>query len=89
MTDAFDAKENIFERMKEFLVSLFDIPEGDITMDADLAEDLDLDSIDAVDLMVKIQELTGKKISPEEFKSVRTVRDVIDRVHALVAEGAA
>lgn len=89
MSEAFDTKEKIFERLKEFLVSLFEIPEEDIKIDADLAEDLDLDSIDAVDLMVKIQELTGKKISAEEFKNVRTVSDVIDRVDALVNESAA
>lgn len=89
MPEAFDTKEKIFERLKEFLVSLFEIPEEDIKIDADLAEDLDLDSIDAVDLMVKIQELTGKKISAEEFKNVRTVSDVIDRVDALVNESAA
>lgn len=89
MPEAFDTKEKIFERLKEFLISLFEIPEEDIKIDADLAEDLDLDSIDAVDLMVKIQELTGKKISVEEFKNVRTVRDVIDRVDALVNESAA
>lgn len=89
MPETFDTKDKIFERLKEFLVSLFEIPEEDIKIDADLAEDLDLDSIDAVDLMVKIQELTGKKLSAEEFKNVRTVSDVIDRVDALVNESAA
>ena len=84
MSDAFDSKEKIYERLKEFLVTLFDIPEEDIAPEARLAEDLDLDSIDAVDLMVKVQELTGEKIPADEFKTVRTVSDVVDRVHALV-----
>jgi acyl carrier protein len=51
-----------------------------------LAEDLDLDSIDAVDLVVKLQEMTGRKLKVDEFRSVRTVGDVIDRVHAVLAE---
>lgn len=84
MAETFDSKEKVYLRLKEFLVSLFDIPEEDISMDAHLADDLDLDSIDAVDLMVKVQELTGEKIPSEEFKTVRTVGDVVDRVYALV-----
>jgi len=51
--------------------------------DADLAQDLDLDSIDAVDLVVELQKLTGRKIKPEEFKTVRTVGDVVERVYEL------
>lgn len=84
MAETIDSKEQVYFRLKEFLVSLFDIPEEDIAMDAHLADDLDLDSIDAVDLMVKVQELTGEKIPAEEFKTVRTVGDVVDRVYALV-----
>lgn len=48
-------------------------------------DDLDLDSIDAVDLIVKFQELTGKKIPATEFKSVRTVDDVVEKIHDLVS----
>ena len=53
-------------------------------MDTHLYEELDLDSIDAVDLMVKLRELTGKKMEPEAFKLVRTVRDVVIEVEKLV-----
>lgn len=48
-----------------------------------LFEDLDLDSIDAVDLIVKLQQITGKKVNPEEFKQVRSLDDVIDAIHRL------
>jgi acyl carrier protein len=65
---------------------MFEIPEDKITRDARLYEDLDLDSIDAVDLMVKLQEITQRKLKPEEFKTVRTVGDVLDRVNAILAE---
>lgn len=61
------------------------MPAEAITMDARLFEDLDLDSIDAIDLVIKLQELTGKKISPKEFKTVRTIGDIVDQVHHLVA----
>ena len=46
---------------------------------------LDLDSIDAVDMMIKLQELTGCKVSPEDFKGVRTVGDVQRIIEKLLA----
>lgn len=48
-------------------------------------QDLDLDSIDAVDLVVKLREITGKKIEPDAFKQVRTVQDVVNEVEKLVS----
>jgi acyl carrier protein len=82
-------KELILAKLKAFLVDLFEVPEEDITLEARLSEDLDLDSIDAVDLVVKLQELTGQRIKPDEFKSVRTVQDVVDRVYELFEKGEA
>lgn len=64
---------------------IFDIPAERITNEARLSEDLDLDSIDAVDLIVRLQEYTGKKIAPAEFKAVRTVGDVVDKVYDQLA----
>lgn len=80
------SREEIENKLSEYLQDLFEVPKEDISPDAKLFEDLDLDSIDAIDLVVKLQELTGKKIPPEEFKTVRTVNDIIERVHALVSE---
>lgn len=71
-------KEELFLEIKKILVDQFDIDESIISADANLYEELDIDSIDAVDLMVHIKELTGKKIPPEQFKEVRTIRDVLD-----------
>ena len=57
-----------------------------ITLDANLYSDLDIDSIDAVDLAVRLKELTGKRMQPEVFKSVRTVQDVVDALAALLGK---
>ena len=46
---------------------------------------LPLFALDAIDLVVHLQKLTGKKIKPEEFKSVRSVNDVVDAVERLLA----
>ncbi|OCH24867.1 acyl carrier protein [Aliivibrio fischeri] len=82
MTDV--NKEQVLEQVTSALVELFDIDEADITPEAQLYTDLDLDSIDAVDLVVHLQKVTGKKIKPEEFKEVRTVDDVVNSVAALL-----
>ncbi|HFQ4921564.1 TPA: acyl carrier protein [Vibrio vulnificus] len=79
-------QQAVFEQVKVALIELFELEEDDIQPDAHLYQDLDLDSIDAVDLVVHLQKVTGKKIQPEEFKAVRTVQDVVDAVVELVKE---
>ncbi len=79
-------REEIFATLSEYLQEMFEVPADKVAPDARLYEDLDLDSIDAVDLVVRLQELTGRKIKPDQFKTVRTVSDVVDRVHDLLAE---
>jgi len=77
----------ILERIRAIFNENFAIEPARVTPDTHLFEELDLDSIDAVDLAIKLQELTGQRIKPEEFKSVRTVGDVIAAVHTLLARG--
>jgi acyl carrier protein len=78
--------DEIRTALSGYLQTLFEVPAEKIVDDAKLYEDLDLDSIDAIDLVVKLQELTGKKIRPDQFKSVRTVGDIIQHVQTLLAE---
>ena len=80
---ALKTKEEIFNKIKKDLVALFELDEADISMDSKIFEDLDLDSIDAVDLIVKIQKETGKRISPEDFKQVRTIGDVVEVLYRI------
>ena len=79
-------KQTIFTEVKMALVELFEVDGDAVTLDAHLYQDLELDSIDAVDLVVRLQKLTGKKIRPEEFKAVRTVNDLVDAVATLLAD---
>jgi acyl carrier protein len=78
------SKDELFTKIKEILVSDFEIEVGSITPQAKLYEDLDLDSIDSVDMIVKMKEYITGKIDPELFKSVRTVQDVVEILHPLV-----
>lgn len=71
-------KEEVFTKLKEILVKEFDIEESDIFPEANIVTDLDLDSIDAVELIVKMKPLLNGKIEPTVFKSVKTVNDVVE-----------
>ncbi|MCF2858948.1 acyl carrier protein [Pseudoalteromonas sp. SMS1] len=80
------SREDLFKKLSAILVEEFEIEEDSIKPDANLYDELDLDSIDAVDLVVKLREMTGKKIDPEAFKQVRTVNDVIDEMEKLLSK---
>ncbi|MEX3021758.1 acyl carrier protein [Kluyvera sp. STS39-E] len=82
MTD----KNAIYTEVSALLVTLFELDPKDIRPEARLYEDLELDSIDAIDMIVHLQKKTGNKIKPEEFKAVRTVQDVVDAVERLFKE---
>ncbi len=81
-------RAQLLTQLSEVLEELFEIPPEKIRPEAKLYEELDLDSIDAVDLVVKLQGMTGKKIKPEEFKAVRTVDDVLNCLEKLLATDA-
>lgn len=83
------SRDEILEKLKALLEELFEIPPEKVTLETRLFEELDLDSIDAVDLVVNLQDLTGRRIKPEEFKAVRTVGDVLDCVERLLASDVA
>ena len=75
--------DDLYARIKSILVDQFEVEESAVSLDANLYEELEIDSIDAVDLLVQLKELTGKKIAPETFKDVRTIRDVLNALKGL------
>lgn len=81
-----NSREDILRYLREVLVELFELPAEKIVPEAHLYTDLDIDSIDAVDLILKLKEITGRKIQPQTFKHVRTVADVIDAIESLMLE---
>ena len=78
------SRDEIFAQLKNELCTLFELKPEQVTAHARLYDDLDLDSIDAVDLAVRLQEITKKRIKPEQFKAVRTVDDVVDAVEQML-----
>ncbi len=75
--------EQIFKTITVLMQELFEIEPSQVSRSATLAE-LDVDSIDAVDMLVKIHEMTGKRIRPEDFKSVVTIGDIVDALDRII-----
>lgn len=84
-----NSRDEIFLTLRDALVELFELEPKRVTLEANLYQDLEIDSIDAVDLIDHIKRQTGKKIAAEDFKSVRTVGDVVEAVHRMVNPEAA
>jgi acyl carrier protein len=77
-------REDIFDTLRTALVELFELEPERVSLESNLYQDLEIDSIDAVDLIDHIKRKTGKKITAEDFKTVRTVNDVVEAVYRLV-----
>ena len=81
-------KEDVLGRINDVLAGEFEIDRAKLVPEARLFEDLDLDSIDAVDLVVRLQQQSSLKVKAEDFKTIRTLGDVADVIVKLAAEQA-
>ena len=79
-------EKEIFEQVRGVLVQLFELDPARIVPEARLYDDLDIDSLDAIDLILELRQLTGRKVQPEQFKHVRTVGDVVGAVQDLLRD---
>ena len=77
-------REQILAAIQGIMEEMFEMDPATITLEAKLYEDLDFDSIDAVDMIVRLKEMTGKMVKPEDFKSARTIGDVVEAVYKLM-----
>lgn len=73
-------RDEIVEKIKAVLVNEFEVDEQNITPESNLFTDLDLDSLDAIDLMVTLDKELGIEMKTEEMQNLRTVNDVCDFV---------
>ena len=78
--------ESLLAQIKIILQEQFDIEPDAVQLNARLREDLDIDSIDAVNLMIELKSLTAKKIALENFHQVKTVQDLLDAILAFLAQ---
>ncbi len=73
--------EEVDRQVREVLITTFNLSREAVTPEATLFQDLDLDSLDAIDLAVKLETETGLKLVETEFRSIRTVKDVVETIH--------
>ncbi|MCK5189934.1 MAG: acyl carrier protein [Methylococcales bacterium] len=81
-----ESREDVLQLIQGIMLDMFEIEEHLVTLDARLNEDLDFDSIDAVDMIVKLKEITGKAVKPDDFKNARTINDVVEAVYKLIQD---
>jgi acyl carrier protein len=79
-------RDQIYETVTQKMVELFDLDPAAIKPESRF-EDLELTSIDAIDLIIELQQLTGRKVNEAGLRSVRTVNDLVTAVHAHLASG--
>ena len=75
-------RDDILDELRRAMVELLELDGEDVAPETSLKDDLDLDSIDAIDLIAKMEELTGRKIDQDALKQIRTVGDIVELVHA-------
>ncbi len=78
--------DDVLQLIKQIMLEMFEVEQERVVLDARLNEDLDFDSIDAVDMMVTLKEITGKAVKPEDFKNARTIGDVVEAIYKLINE---
>ncbi len=79
-------REEILDEVRRMLADLFEIEPARVTLEANLYQDLEIDSIDAIDLMDQVRRHTHRKIRAEDFRAVRTVNDLVEAVYRLLNE---
>jgi len=80
-------RDEIQARITEILVDSFELEASEIKMESTLYEELDLDSIDAIDIFVQLREVTGRRPDPEDARKVRTVQELVEFVESEIAKG--
>jgi acyl carrier protein len=78
------SKDEIFSQVRETMVSMFELESDSIKLDSHLFKDLDLDSIDAIDMAVKMQDLTGQRVEESALQGLQTVGDIVDLAHNMM-----
>jgi len=77
------SKDQIKQHIDQVLIELFEVEKSELVGSANLYDDLDIDSIDTIDLLIELKKVIGKDIDPASFKNTRTIDDVVDVISQL------
>lgn len=78
-------RDETLGRVRTLMVEMFALDAAKVVPEARLIEDLDLDSIDAIDMVAKLHELTGRRVEEAALRQLRTVKDIVDLVERQLA----
>lgn len=81
-------KDDVYQHITRILHEQFDLDPASMTRTTDLRADLDIDSIDAVNILIELKSLTAKKVAIEHFHQIKTVGDLVDVVYDLLSSEA-
>lgn len=75
----------VFERIKELIVQEMNIPAEKVSLESKIAEDLGADSIDAIELIMGVEEEFDIEISDDEAMNIKTIGDLVDVINKQTA----
>ena len=74
--------QEIIEKMREVLVEEFEVEADEVTPEANFFSDLDLDSLDAIDLVINMDKLLGVKLKGQDAQNIKTVQDFVELIQS-------
>jgi acyl carrier protein len=80
------SRDEVLDQVRKAMLELFEIEPERVELETKVVDDLDLDSIDAIELAVRMEALTGRRLNPESFREMRTIADVVEIVHGLLEQ---
>jgi len=79
---------SVFEDVKKIIIEIKDLPEESITLESRFEEDLEADSLDIVEMLMSLEELYDIQIPEEATEGMKTVREVVEYISALLGRDA-
>ena len=70
----------VLEKVKAILSSQFDVEEDSITPETNIADDLNADSLDVVDLLMSLEDEFYVEIPDEQAEHIRTVGELVSYI---------
>ena len=77
------SEDAIYTKLKEIMILEFQLNADSISPEKLLSEDLELDSLDSVDLLLSLGDYLNEKLDPSLFKNARTVQDMVDSLKSV------
>ena len=73
----------MFEEIAKMLAEQLDLPQSKITLESNIIEDLGADSLDIVEMLMTLEDTTGKPIPDDKVSSIKTVGDLVEVLNSL------